>query len=137
MDRDNGIFEMFVRGEAESSKPGVGLGLAICQAIVEAHEGTIATSTVHWGGACVTFTLPLGEPPIIERDPFSGKRAPFMGDMAAKVIVVEDEKQIRRFVRAALEEEGCRVFEAETSAQGLLEAGEQKPDLVVLDLGLP
>jgi two-component system KDP operon response regulator KdpE len=54
-----------------------------------------------------------------------------------KVLVVEDEKEIRRFVRAALEHEDCRVFEAATAAQGLLEAGVQKPDLVVLDLGLP
>ena len=53
------------------------------------------------------------------------------------VLVVEDEKQIRRFVRTSLEREGCRVFEAETSAQGLLDAGSRKPDLVMLDLGLP
>ena len=53
------------------------------------------------------------------------------------VIVVEDEKLIRRFVRTSLEEEGCRVVEAGTSAQGLLESGNHKPDLVVLDLGLP
>ena len=53
------------------------------------------------------------------------------------VLIVEDEKQIRRFVRAALEEEACSVFEAGTSAQGLLEAGSRKPGLVVLDLGLP
>ena len=53
------------------------------------------------------------------------------------VVVVEDEKLIRRFVRTALEDEGCRVFEAGTLAQGLIEAGNQKPDLVVLDLGLP
>jgi two-component system KDP operon response regulator KdpE len=53
------------------------------------------------------------------------------------VLVVEDEKQIRRFVRASLEEEGCRVFEAGTLADGLVEAGERKPDLIMLDLGLP
>ncbi len=55
----------------------------------------------------------------------------------AKVLVIEDEKQIRRFVRVALEEEGCRVTEAETMTQGLLEAGSRKPDLLILDLGLP
>ena len=60
-----------------------------------------------------------------------------MSDLAAKVIIVEDEKQIRRFVRGALEDEGCHVFEAETSAQGLIEAGTRKPELVILDLGLP
>lgn len=52
-------------------------------------------------------------------------------------VVVEDEKQIRRFVRQALEEEGWHVFEAETLKQGLIEAGTRKPDLVIIDLGLP
>ena len=60
-----------------------------------------------------------------------------MSEPAPVVVVVEDEKQIRRFVRQALEEEGCRVFEAETAAQGLIEAGTRKPALVVVDLGLP
>ena len=53
------------------------------------------------------------------------------------VLIVEDEKLIRRFVRSALEDEDCRVCEAATSAQGLLEAAANKPDLVILDLGLP
>src|SRR5512140_251112 len=60
-----------------------------------------------------------------------------MNDVAPRVVVIEDEKQIRRFVRAALEDEGCQVYEAETGAQGLVEAATRKPDLVVLDLGLP
>ena len=53
------------------------------------------------------------------------------------VVMVEDEKQIRRFVRTALESEGIRMFEAETGHQGLTEAATRKPDLVILDLGLP
>lgn len=52
-------------------------------------------------------------------------------------VVVEDEKQIRRFVRQALEAEGWHVYEAETLKQGLIEAGTRKPDLVIIDLGLP
>lgn len=55
----------------------------------------------------------------------------------ARVLIVEDEKQIRRFVRVAVEEEGCQVAEAETMAQGLIEAGTIQPDLLILDLGLP
>ena len=54
-----------------------------------------------------------------------------------KVLLIEDEKTIRRFVRVAVEEEGCAVIEAETVAGGLIEAGVQKPDLLILDLGLP
>ncbi len=52
-------------------------------------------------------------------------------------IIIEDEPQIRRFVRAALETEGWQVFESDTAKRGLLEAGTRKPDLLVLDLGLP
>jgi two-component system KDP operon response regulator KdpE len=60
-----------------------------------------------------------------------------MSEASPSVVVVEDEKQIRRFVRSALEVEGCRVFEAENGKQGLVEAGTRKPDLIILDLGLP
>ena len=60
-----------------------------------------------------------------------------MSDSAPRVVVIEDERQIRRFVRAALEDEGCGVYEAETGAQGLVEIGARKPHLVILDLGLP
>jgi two-component system KDP operon response regulator KdpE len=53
------------------------------------------------------------------------------------VLIVEDEKEIRRFVRSALESEGWRVFDADTLQRGLIEAGTRKPDLIILDLGLP
>lgn len=56
---------------------------------------------------------------------------------AATVLVIEDEAAIRRFVKSALEDEGYRVFEADSVARGLIEAGTRKPDLLVLDLGLP
>ena len=52
-------------------------------------------------------------------------------------IIIEDEPQIRRFVRAALEAEGWQVHEALTLRDGLAQAGTRKPDLLVLDLGLP
>lgn len=53
------------------------------------------------------------------------------------VLVVEDEPQIRRFVRSALEAEGWQVNEAATLREGLSAAGTRQPDLLVLDLGLP
>jgi hypothetical protein len=58
--------------------------------------------------------------------------------MSAPVaILIEDEPQIRRFVRAALEGEGWTVHEADTAKRGLLDAGTRKPDLLIVDLGLP
>ncbi|WP_311221054.1 MULTISPECIES: two-component system response regulator KdpE [unclassified Acidovorax] len=56
---------------------------------------------------------------------------------ARTVIVIEDEPQIRRFVRSALEAEGWLVHEAATLQAGLAAVATRKPDLVVLDLGLP
>ena len=53
------------------------------------------------------------------------------------VVIIEDEPQIRRFVRSALEAEGWQVHETDTAKKGLTEAGTRKPDLLVLDLGLP
>ncbi len=57
------IFEKFVHGIGQSSRDGVGLGLAICRSIVEAHEGRIWVESGSDGGASFIFTLPLGTPP--------------------------------------------------------------------------
>jgi two-component system sensor histidine kinase KdpD len=57
------IFEKFTRGERESATAGVGLGLAICRAIIEAHRGRIWAENRPEGGARFCFTLPLGTPP--------------------------------------------------------------------------
>jgi two-component system sensor histidine kinase KdpD len=54
---------MFERGRRESATPGVGLGLAICRAIVEAHGGRITGANRDDGGARFTIELPRGEPP--------------------------------------------------------------------------
>jgi two-component system sensor histidine kinase KdpD len=62
------VFEPFERGVTESQHAGVGMGLAICRAVIEAHGGRIAASNPVAGGACVRFTLPLGEPPVIEQE---------------------------------------------------------------------
>ena len=53
------------------------------------------------------------------------------------MIVVEDEPQIRHFIKISLEAEGYLVFEADSIQRGLIEVGTRHPDLVVLDLGLP
>ncbi len=60
------VFEKFTRGEKESATPGVGLGLAICKAIVQAHRGRIWAENISEGGARFTFTLPLLKPPSMQ-----------------------------------------------------------------------
>jgi len=60
-----------------------------------------------------------------------------MAESLPVAILIEDERQIRRFVRTALEAEGWSVYETDTVRQGLMDAGTRKPDLIILDLGLP
>lgn len=64
--KEEAIFKKFERGQKENATPGVGLGLAICRAIIEAHGGSIHAENLHTGGARFVFTLPKGIPPIIE-----------------------------------------------------------------------
>ncbi|MER0216495.1 MAG: sensor histidine kinase KdpD [Nitrosomonas sp.] len=60
------LFDKFTRGETESNKPGVGLGLALCKAIIEAHDGKIFAENCIDSGARFTIKLPLGIAPMPE-----------------------------------------------------------------------
>jgi two-component system KDP operon response regulator KdpE len=60
-----------------------------------------------------------------------------MTTAAPRILLIEDDASIRRFVRLALEDEGWQVFESDTAKRGLIEAASRQPDAVVLDLGLP
>jgi two-component system KDP operon response regulator KdpE len=60
-----------------------------------------------------------------------------MNEHRARILVVEDEPEIRRFVRLTLESEGHEVQEAAGAQRGRIDAGSWRPDLLVVDLGLP
>jgi two-component system, OmpR family, KDP operon response regulator KdpE len=60
-----------------------------------------------------------------------------MSEPVPVILVIEDEAQMRRFLRASLTNAGYHLLEAETAEQGLTQAAAQNPDLVLLDLGLP
>lgn len=60
-----------------------------------------------------------------------------MTDAAPRILVIEDEQPIRKFLRVSLEAHGYRMHEAATAAQGLQAAAAEPPDAVILDLGLP
>jgi two-component system sensor histidine kinase KdpD len=62
--REEALFQKFTRGNRESATPGVGLGLAICRAIIESHHGKIVGINRPEGGVTFSFMLPLGSPPV-------------------------------------------------------------------------
>ncbi|TFW32218.1 DUF4118 domain-containing protein [Massilia horti] len=63
--QEEAVFDKFTRGDRESATPGVGLGLAICRAIVQAHGGTIRAGNQPGGGAAFVVELALGTPPAV------------------------------------------------------------------------
>ncbi len=60
-----------------------------------------------------------------------------MAEPALRVLVVDDERPIRRFLHVSLSAHGHKVFEAETGKEGLASAAANRPDVIILDLGLP
>ena len=60
-----------------------------------------------------------------------------MSEIKPIALIIDDEVQMRRLLRVSLEGEGYRVFDAETGEQGVSEAASRKPDVIILDLGLP
>jgi len=63
--REDAIFEKFERGDKEAASPGVGLGLTICRAIVQAHEGKIYAENRSQGGAKFVLSFPVGHAPLL------------------------------------------------------------------------
>jgi two-component system KDP operon response regulator KdpE len=60
-----------------------------------------------------------------------------MSDLPANILVVDDERPIRRFLRASLQGHGYTVLEAATGQEAMQEAAGHRPDVIILDLGLP
>jgi two-component system, OmpR family, KDP operon response regulator KdpE len=78
-------------------------------------------------------TAAMPDPPQ-SPEPAAGSAVPTQGPV---VVLIEDEPEIRRFLRAALLSNGYRLFEATTGREGLQAAETRQPDLIILDLGLP
>ncbi len=119
------VFDKFYRVQRPGRVVGSGLGLSICKGIVEAHQGFIAAENRPGGGTTITICLP-------ER---GGGRG--MSQDALRVLVVDDEPAIQRFLNTALSAEGYSVFAAASGAEALAAVVAHRPDLIVLDLGLP
>ena len=54
-----------------------------------------------------------------------------------RILIIEDEQEIRRFLRVSLGSHGYRLTESDTGREGVMQAATQQPDLIILDLGLP
>lgn len=133
------IFEPFCQGDASTARRygGTGLGLAICRRLVEAMGGELEVSSKLGSGSCFWFTLPLpavadDEPPRVSRP----RRRRGHRD-GTHLLVVEDNRVNQQVAGAMLERLGCRVTIAEDGQVALRLAGNERFDLIFMDIQMP
>jgi len=123
------LFEPFFTTRGEQ---GTGLGLMVTQSIVVGHQGRMAVDSAPGEGTTFSIWLPVWvEPPAAPAE--SAPKAP----RRARILIVDDEPFIGRFLRRSLEGEGYTVVIAQDGAAGLASFQPGALDLALVDLGLP
>ena len=129
------IFDLFVQGEQslDRSEGGLGVGLTLLRSLVELHHGRVEAHSDGPGtGSMFTVWLPLA----VDGSANTGQDKP--ESRAVKtVVVVEDQPDARRMMQLLLESRGVTVFTAENGADGVSLIERVRPDLALVDLGLP
>ncbi len=147
------VFERFKQvGDTLTDKPkGTGLGLPICREIVEHHGGRIWVDSVPGKGSTFSFTLPVGVSPLatpgatpVELASLIRQlrdrvivTAPRTTDRKARILVVDDEANIRELLTQEFTEAGYQVATAANGRDAIAEVRRDRPDLVVLDVMMP
>jgi two-component system CheB/CheR fusion protein len=127
------IFDLFVQGHQSLARSdgGLGIGLTLLKSLVQLHHGSVeAYSDGPGKGSVFTVRLPLAPDQVVE----DNERRPVGVNT---VVLVEDQDDARRMMQILLESEGVRVSEATNGLDGLNLIERIKPDLALVDLGLP
>ena len=129
------VFDLFVQGERslDRSEGGLGIGLSVCKQLIEMHGGHVTASSegVSHGS---TFAIHL---PLAREDGAPRESPTEAGSAKRRILVVDDNKDAADSLAALLEIEGHEVTAVYTPEAGLEEVERLKPDLVLLDIGLP
>jgi len=142
--RDNGIgmsaelvsrvFDVFVQGEEAGKQAGLGVGLTLVKHLVELHGGkAFAASAGPGQGSVFTVSLPTVE----AQAPRAATQAVPAAQTSHRILLVEDNVDARSTMLAALQLDGHRVYEAVDGETGIRAAAVVKPDVAIIDIGLP
>ena len=143
--RDNGqgmpaelvprVFELFAQGERtlDRTQGGLGIGLTLVQRLVELHEGRVTAESPRLGQGSV-FTIRL---PLVAAPPTSDEAAARPPEARRAVLIVEDNQDTREMLKEILEMAGHDVREAADGPGGVASALERRPDVAIIDIGLP
>jgi signal transduction histidine kinase/CheY-like chemotaxis protein len=149
--RDNGkgiapemlprIFDLFMQGEVsiDRSEGGMGIGLTLVRKLVELHGGSVRAFSKGTGtGSELMVRLPLAESLEMGPPPVRGAAAPSPRRAQSRsIVVVEDNADVRDLLRIKLRQLGHRVEVAEDGMRGLEKVVETRPDVALIDIGLP
>ncbi|HET7538820.1 MAG TPA: ATP-binding protein [Polyangiaceae bacterium] len=135
------VFEIFVQvsPSLDRSSGGLGLGLTLVKRLIEMHEGSVFARSEGLGKGsefCVRLPLRTRLPQPAE-SAAAPAVAPAVGRHARRVLIVEDSDEFREILQEALEDAGHEVFVANDGLKGVARIRELRPDLALVDLGLP
>ena len=138
------MFDMFSQVKPDDhSLKGLGIGLALVRSIVELHDGTVSGFSAGLGqGSTFTVTLPAativaeaGAQSVPEKN--AGTNAPSAQGMGLRIVVADDNVDVSWPLKLLLEQSGCEVHVAEGGAEALRLVEQIRPDVAVLDIGMP
>jgi CheY-like chemotaxis protein len=140
-ERIDGIFEMFAQldnaiGRAQG---GMGIGLSLVRNLVQLHGGTVKARSDGVGKGCeLTVTLPLAAAYVLEQvRSDTPQETPANESETWRIVIVEDNRDVRDLLTLKLRKLGHEVIGASDGPEGLQRIMEAKPDLALVDLGLP
>ncbi len=130
------VFDLFVQGDQalDRSHGGLGIGLTLVRRLVELHGGTIEAWSAGPGrGSRFTVRLPL----VTRRPAGTSVQTGFETRRLRRILLVEDNQDAREMMRQYLEMAGHTVFEADDGTVALQAARALRPDVAIIDIGLP
>jgi PAS domain S-box-containing protein len=133
------LFDMFVQVDTaiERSRDGLGIGLTLVKTLVELHGGTVQVHSA--GPGCGSeFTVRLAAVSAADDTPSIDRREPAVGDsIARRVLVVDDSVDAAESLAMLLAFEGHEIHKAHDGAAAVRSAERLRPDIVLMDIGLP